>query len=140
MNLSCGTVGTAAAVLVGVGVLTFVDAQSRADGPRTNVGEKIRQHCAARNVSGGVLVYLGNPNNALLTDLVGMSDERFLVRGLLSEAGDLAMLRRRLLASGFYGKILERLRLPSLPVWDGMAAADRKIYLSCTDGRVLCLD
>ena len=38
------------------------------------------------------------------------------------------------------GKVLQRLHLPGLPVWDGMAAANRRIYLSCTDGRILCLE
>jgi len=76
-----------------------------ADGPRENLGEQIRQHCAERNISGGVLLYLGDPDNALLTELAEMSNERFLVRVLLSEDGDLAMRRERLLADGLYGKI-----------------------------------
>ena len=37
------------------------------------------------------------------------------------------------------GKRLGELKLPSLPTWDGMAAADGKLFLSTTDGRVLCL-
>ena len=38
------------------------------------------------------------------------------------------------------GEVLQRLHLPGLPVWDGMAAANRRVYLACTDGRVLCLE
>jgi outer membrane protein assembly factor BamB len=37
------------------------------------------------------------------------------------------------------GKGLASYRLASMPVFDGMAAADGKLYLSTTDGKVLCL-
>ncbi len=38
------------------------------------------------------------------------------------------------------GKKLSQINLPSLPVWDGMAAAHGKIYLATTDGRIICLE
>ena len=36
------------------------------------------------------------------------------------------------------GKTVGRLRLESPPVWDGMAAADGKLFLSTRDGKVTC--
>jgi len=38
------------------------------------------------------------------------------------------------------GKKLSEIKLPSLPVWDGMAAARGKIYIATTDGKIICLD
>jgi hypothetical protein len=37
------------------------------------------------------------------------------------------------------GKTLAEHKLDALPTWDGMAAADGCLYLSTTDGRILCL-
>jgi len=37
------------------------------------------------------------------------------------------------------GRLLATLPLPSLPVWDGMAAAAGNLYLALADGQVLCL-
>ena len=37
------------------------------------------------------------------------------------------------------GKGLVSYRLPSMPIFDGMAAADEKLYLSTTDGKIFCL-
>ncbi len=36
------------------------------------------------------------------------------------------------------GKRLSKLNIDSLPVWDGMAAAEEKLFLSTTDGKVIC--
>ena len=36
------------------------------------------------------------------------------------------------------GKLAEH-KLDSLPVWDGMAAANERLYMSTTDGRIVCL-
>ena len=36
------------------------------------------------------------------------------------------------------GTKLAEYRLDSLPVWDGMAVASGRIYLSTTDGNVIC--
>jgi len=36
------------------------------------------------------------------------------------------------------GKTLAKYELKSLPVWDGMAAANERLYLSTTDGHVIC--
>ena len=83
-----------------------------ADEPREKLGQRIHRHCAERDISGGVLLYLGDPDNALLTELAEMSNERFLVRVLLSEDVDLAQRRERLLTDGLYGKI-------SLVHWSG---------------------
>ncbi len=38
------------------------------------------------------------------------------------------------------GEKLSEIKLPALPVWDGMAAARGKIYIATTDGKILCLD
>ena len=38
------------------------------------------------------------------------------------------------------GKPVLRLDLSSGPVWDGMAAANGRLYLSTKDGKVLCFD
>ena len=37
------------------------------------------------------------------------------------------------------GSLLAELQLPSLPAWDGLAAAHGRLYLTTTDGQVLCL-
>jgi outer membrane protein assembly factor BamB len=37
------------------------------------------------------------------------------------------------------GRQLSELQLPSPPVWDGLAAANGKLYLTLMDGKVLCL-
>jgi hypothetical protein len=37
------------------------------------------------------------------------------------------------------GKTLADVRLAAPPVWDGAAAADGRLYLSTTDGKVVCL-
>jgi outer membrane protein assembly factor BamB len=37
------------------------------------------------------------------------------------------------------GSILGQMDLPSVPIWDGMIAANGNLYLSMIDGRVLCL-
>jgi hypothetical protein len=82
------------------------------DARRTELGERIRQHCVKREISGGILVYIGNPDQDLLSDLADMSRESFLVRGLLPETSDIGASRRRLLADGLYGNI-------SLVHWTG---------------------
>jgi len=38
------------------------------------------------------------------------------------------------------GRKLHSLELPEMPVWDGMIAADGKIFMTTTGGSVLCLD
>ena len=37
------------------------------------------------------------------------------------------------------GKTLARIAVDGLPTWDGLAAARGRLYLSTTDGRVICL-
>ena len=37
------------------------------------------------------------------------------------------------------GKVVSRIELDSPPIFDGMAAAKGKLYLSCEDGSVVCL-
>ncbi len=37
------------------------------------------------------------------------------------------------------GRQLSEVKLPAPPVWDGMAAANGRLYVATTDGRVLCL-
>jgi hypothetical protein len=37
------------------------------------------------------------------------------------------------------GKLIKSLKLESLPVYDGMAAADKRLFISTTDGKILCL-
>jgi hypothetical protein len=38
------------------------------------------------------------------------------------------------------GKPVFRMDLPATPVWDGMAAADGRLYVAMTDGSIVCLD
>lgn len=38
------------------------------------------------------------------------------------------------------GEKLAEYKLDSLPVWDGMAAANGRLYLAMKDGKVLCFD
>jgi hypothetical protein len=44
-----------------------------------------------------------------------------------------------LAVSATEGKTLAEQKLDTLPTWDGMAAAHGCLYLSTTDGKVLCL-
>ncbi len=44
-----------------------------------------------------------------------------------------------LAVSAIDGKTLARLNVDALPTWDGLAAARGRLYLSTTDGRVICL-
>ena len=37
------------------------------------------------------------------------------------------------------GKTLAKIKLPSPPVWDGMAAASGKLYVGLEEGTVACL-
>ena len=37
------------------------------------------------------------------------------------------------------GEKLSECEIPSLPVWDGLAAAGGRLYLATLDGHVLCL-
>ncbi|UCF14082.1 MAG: PQQ-binding-like beta-propeller repeat protein, partial [Phycisphaerales bacterium] len=83
-----------------------------ANAQRTMLGRQIRQHSSERKISGGILVYFGNPDQDLLADLAGISRNSFLVRGLLPETNDLSAHRKRLFADGLYGSI-------SLVHWTG---------------------
>jgi hypothetical protein len=38
------------------------------------------------------------------------------------------------------GKSLFRFDLPAPPVWDGMAAANGRLYIATNDGKVFCFD
>ena len=42
--------------------------------------------------------------------------------------------------SSTHGELLSEIRLKAPPVFDGMIAAADRLYLSLTDGRILCLD
>jgi hypothetical protein len=37
------------------------------------------------------------------------------------------------------GERVQELKLRSMPVWDGMAAAGGRLYVATVDGRVLCM-
>jgi hypothetical protein len=37
------------------------------------------------------------------------------------------------------GETKGQLALPSVPVWDGLAAAHERLYLTTADGRLVCL-
>jgi hypothetical protein len=38
------------------------------------------------------------------------------------------------------GKVLSEQAIPGLPVFDGISAASGRLYLSLTDGRIVCLE
>ena len=38
------------------------------------------------------------------------------------------------------GKLIRELELTSPPVFDGLASADKKLFVSCKDGSVLCFE
>lgn len=46
---------------------------------------------------------------------------------------------RLLAVSAKDGSTIAELKLPSLPVWDSLAAANGRLYLSTVDGNVVCL-
>ena len=37
------------------------------------------------------------------------------------------------------GEVLHQMKLESLPVWDGMASARGRLYVTTVDGKVICL-
>ena len=44
-----------------------------------------------------------------------------------------------LAVSASNGKTLARMMVDALPTWDGLVAAQGRLYLSTTDGRVICM-
>ncbi len=46
---------------------------------------------------------------------------------------------RLLVCSRADGKVTQELKLTSVPVFDGMAAAGGRLFISCTDGSLICL-
>ena len=76
---------------------------------------------------------------------------RFLIRdGWMEFLGRTAAMRRQdaalegkegailWVASASNGQKLAQYHLQSLPVWDGMAAAGGRLYMTMVDGRVVC--
>jgi len=37
------------------------------------------------------------------------------------------------------GEKLSEHKIPAIPVWDGMVAADERLYISLRDGTILCM-
>jgi hypothetical protein len=101
------------------------------------LGRQIRQHCAERKISGGTLVYLGDPDHDLLRDLAGMSGDCLLVRALLQEKSDLDARRKRLLADGLYGNISlvhwTGPDLPFIPNLVNMLSIDSPARIACEE-------
>jgi hypothetical protein len=58
------------------------------------------------------------------------------VRGVCFTENDLAKL---LVLSADDGRTVHIISLETPLVWDGMAAADGRLYVSATDGHILCL-
>ncbi len=63
-----------------------------------------------------------------------VADEALFVSDLRADRGG-----RLLTFSAADGKKLGEAKLPAPPVWDGMAAAYGRLYVSLADGRIVCL-
>lgn len=55
------------------------------------------------------------------------------------EAAYLGKKGGSLLAVSIEGKVLNEIKLDTLPVWDGMAVANGSLYMCTIDGRVICM-
>ena len=93
--------------------------------PQKVLIEKLDLHPRAMIKAGGHLVIGGFINSGSESHAYGKPIEE---KGVIIqvEAGS--------------GKIVSRIDLNSPPIFDGLAAANGKLYLSCEDGSVICLD
>lgn len=103
-------------------------------------------------IKGGLVVHLGCGDGSLTAAL--HAGDAFLVQGLDTRPEKVGIARRQIQSLGFYGAVSvnlvwvmdkadgkkrHSLELESAPVFDGMIAANRRLYLSNLDGRVICL-
>ncbi len=100
-------------------------ARRRQSGPKALWQQRVGIRITAMVRAGGTLFVAGSPDVVDPEDPHGAWEGR--KGGVLAafDAGD--------------GKKLAEYKLPSPPVWDGMAAAGGRLYLSTKDGTVLCL-
>ena len=61
--------------------------------------------------------------------------ETIVVAGHPDDAPDSGILG---IYSARNGSLLSRIRLPAAPIYDGMAAANDRLFISTRDGKVLC--
>jgi hypothetical protein len=113
-------------VLVCTLVLAGVAGEAAAEAP----GDSIK----AAGFLGGLVVALDGNDPGLLSSLKkqGVS----IVLGLEQDAARVPELRKQVQAAG---KKLSELKLQSEPVFDGMIAANGRLFMSTRDGRVICL-
>lgn len=97
----------------------------RKDAPRARWEQRIGIRAAAMVRAGDTIFVAGSP------DVVDPKDPHGAWQG--RKGGILAAF-----AAGDGHKLAEY-KLPAPPVWDGMAAANGSLYISTTDGRVLCM-
>jgi len=153
---------SAVAVAFGMWFATGVGA-AVADSPERAMP---RQILDATGVQGGLIVHLGCGDGNLTAGL--RASDSYLVHGLDSEANSVAAARKHIQSLGLYGNVsaehwtgphlpyidnlvnlvvaeslgaipMAECQLESPPVFDGMIAANGRLYIATMDGRVICL-
>jgi len=93
-------------------------------------------------VKAGETLFLAGPRDVLDEGAaVGQLGDEAVQKALSEQDDALAGKQDALVlaVSAADGKTLAQLKLAATPTWDGMAAAAGRLYLSTTDGKVLCL-
>ncbi len=102
--------------------------------------EGLPLHVRAMVLAGKTLFIAGPPDVVDEKQAFSRPDDAAVQTKLREQAAALEGRKGALLwaVSAADGKKLGEYRLESPPVWDGMAAANGRLYLSTMDGRVLC--
>jgi len=98
-------------------------------------------------IKDGLAVHVGYGDGKLTAGL--RVNDSYLVHGLDTDAKNVAKAREHIHSKGLYGPVsvdvfdgkeLSQTNLTSLAVFDGMIAADRHLYASTTNGRIVCYE
>ncbi len=95
----------------------------------------------AMAVAGDTLLVAGPPDVVDEKAMWGRSEEKLFKKKMAEQAEALAGKQGACLwaIAKKDGNKLSEMKLPALPVWDGMAVADGRLFLATADGAVMCL-
>ena len=121
------------AIMVCLTALAFSGRAANAQSARPR---QARQILDTAGVEGGIVVHLGC-GDGKLTAALHVNDS-YLIHGLDTDPADIEAALLMALSAAQGEKLTER-RLDGVPVFDGLAAAGGNLYISMTDGRVICM-